>query len=103
MRPEADAKFPRAAAKITDDAAEVLGSPAKAGRIQVITGIPVTGPDVRDSVIPHMSHRARPALVPPGLDQPFDSGSPSSGAKGPRRRRSNQCLYALMGCLSERS
>ena len=50
------------------------GSPAKAGGLQAITGIPATGPDVRqlaaadarDSVIPHMSHRARPALMPSG-------------------------------------
>jgi hypothetical protein len=44
----------------------VLGSPAKADGLQVTTGIPVTGPDVRQlaaadargSVIPHMSDRA---------------------------------------------
>ena len=85
--------------------------PAEADGTQVINGISVTGSDVRqlapadarDSVIPHMSRRARPALSLPGPDQPVGSGSPSSGAKGPRRRRSDQCLYALMGCLSERS
>src|SRR5947208_3018482 len=49
-------------------------APAKADGLQVITGIPVTGPDVRqlaaaearDSVIPFMSHRARPTLMPSG-------------------------------------
>jgi hypothetical protein len=55
------------------------------------------------SVLPHMSHRAGRRYCLLGPDRPFYSGSPSSGAKGPRRRRSNQCLYALMGCRSERS
>ena len=47
----------------------MLGGPREADGLQVITGIPVTGPDVpqlaaantRNSVIPQMSHRARPA------------------------------------------
>jgi hypothetical protein len=57
----------------------VLGGPREADGLQVITGIPVTGPDVRqlaaantrDSVIPQMSHRAQPALMPSGTGSAF--------------------------------
>jgi len=57
----------------------VLGGPREADGLQVITGIPVTGPDVpqlaaantRDSVIPQMCHRAQPALMPSGTGSAF--------------------------------
>ena len=57
----------------------MLGGPREADGLQVITGIPVTGPDVRqlaaantrDSVIPQMSHRAQPALMPSGTGSAF--------------------------------
>ena len=70
-------------------------------------GRPAGGSGLRHSLgrVPHSVSEitgAQTGSRVPGPDQPFDSRSPSSGAKGPWRR-SNQCLYALTGCLSGRS